>query len=225
MSNRLLHQIALVALLVSCRDSQEIQHQTTFDPAVGERIPLETATRWTGILSKQRASVGRTETAPDYVISAESLDQLFDEPTATKGLAFHYATDENGQLHILTFPVSETEINWNSSTVVDALGDILIDPTAAHDLTATFENTHPGEIWYHYFGKDIFDEIRAMSGFSRLEIKQALNDEGKPQLLLYVWGDNASATSGRSSESFPMVYDASNPCPPCPKEEEDSISN
>jgi len=75
---------------------------------------------------------------------------------------------------------------------------------------------YPDEVWFHFFGKDIFDEIAAIPYFTTLNIEPAINDQNStPQLLLIIANEQTNTGGRTNSYDEAMVYDASSPCPPC----------
>jgi hypothetical protein len=100
---------------------------------------------------------------------------------------------------------------------VDANTGMKISQDLAREWTQNYQNAHPGKIWFHFFGQNIFNEMMAIPFFSTLDIQPALNDlDLSHQLLLIIW--NTTILGGRTTREGTIVYDASNPCPPCPIE-------
>jgi hypothetical protein len=203
---------AVLLLTVGCReasdDSASIQ---TLDVNVGHEIPLETAERWMA-LYKTKSTTGREGS---YSVTALQLENLLQPVTDKIGVAFHHATDENGVYHILLIPVSAQTSLWNSPIVIDANTNTAIDNNTAEAWAKRYKDAHAGEVWYHFFGVNMFNEITSRSDFNYFDIAPALNDNNEPQLLLLVWNNKGNSTGGRSKDGGPVTYDDSNRCPPC----------
>lgn len=205
-------------LMVTCHDLKEVTGPQVpshiLYRSIGERIPLETGLRWMELYRKKTGQ-SRQGGSP-YLLPQHNFSAMMNSVPDAVGVAFHYALDDNGTQHILAVPVGPTLNLWPESSsrmILDANTGEAIDEPTAQAWAHNFETANPVAIWFHFFGEEIFDEIMALSYFQEMEIEQALNDAGKPQLLLWVW--NQGQTTGRTAGEPGSVYDASNPCPPC----------
>lgn len=207
--------------LLSCQDSKndltQASHEISAFKKVGEQIPYETGMRWIDVYKNTSNAEGRL-LFPDYSITATRLQQLMQSVSELTGVAFHYGLDENGSQHILIIPVDESLSLWSAIP-----GRIYVDANTGNEITQdvasawadNYKAEHSGDIWFHFFGQDIFEEMNTIPYFASLDIQPALNDLLSPQLLLIIWPDGILPIFGRTAKEDPLVYDASNPCPPC----------
>jgi hypothetical protein len=194
--------------------SPEVAHYRT----IGEQIPLETGKRWIEFYNTRNATQGRLLSS--YSIPATQINSMLQSVVGLTGVAFQYGTDTLGQKHIIAIPVDASLSLWSSipgRIFIDANSGNVISQSQAQAWAQTYENLHPNDIWFHFFGKEVFDEIVALPYFDSIDIEPALNDVAlTSELLLLIWNDDLN-TSGRinSEEEEGRCYDASNPCPPC----------
>jgi hypothetical protein len=221
---RKLYALAAVILTVSilsCQDSKEDRStpDIEFQKSIGMQIPVETGMRWIDTYNKKNNISGRDNTSP-YSISASQLNAMRLSVLLPVGIAFHHAYDNDGNHHIIAIPVDLSMTLWSGllpRTYVDANTNTQISRSTAMEWTQNYVDAHPGEIWFHFFGNNIFDEITSLSFFNDIEIEPAINDENlTPQLLLIVAEESEESEVGRTQQSSMAVYDASSPCPPCP---------
>jgi hypothetical protein len=108
---------------------------------------------------------------------------------------------------------------WSSAGnkfIVDANTGTQISEEVALSWSNNFKQANPSSIWFHFFGKDVFDEMRALPYYHNIAIERAISSlDQTPQLLLVVWNEEQVSSSGRTQLVFGSVYDASNACPPC----------
>jgi hypothetical protein len=221
MKRKILSAISLILLLCACSDSNQNletkKHNSVLDKTVGERIPTDVANKWIDSFRDNIGS-GRQQNF-QYAVSAQPLDQILTS-IPLMGLAFHYALDDAGTLHVLILAVSEDEKLWslNSNRIcIDANTNSLIDEALAKTWTQNFKDKHPDEIWYHFFGWNVLNEMKTVSWFQEFRIVPALNDEGIQQLLLVISRDS-DTDDGRVLEES-IVYDKGGLCPPCAQDE------
>ena len=161
--------------------------------------------------------------SPAFSVSAAQLRALLASTDELVGVAFHHAIDDAGQRHIVVIPVDQTLNLWSGDStqiLVDANTNTEISPEVAAAWTDNFKNEHPNEKWFHFFGKDVFDQMSSLPFFSSMELEPAISElDYTPQLLLIVLdnADESVSSSGRTSylSLLGVVYDASNSCPPC----------
>jgi hypothetical protein len=211
--------LALFLLLsfLSCQDSKD-ESGTAPNLSeyrnVGMRIPAETGARWIEAYNRQNNISGRLGT--DYAVGSAELHMSLSSVTSLVGVAFHYGFDESGEKHLIMIPVDESMSLWTAiegRVYIDANSNKVITQATARSWADDFKAANPSGIWFHYFGRTVFDEILSLSSFATLTIMPALNDlDLSPQLLLIV-GDGLSIL-GRTETETP-VYDASYPCPKC----------
>jgi hypothetical protein len=188
---------------------------------IGKQIPNETAVRWIETYRSREQEAGRLNLLSNYSVSASNLQVLLNSIDDLTGVAFHHAIDAYGQHHYVIIPVDETLNLWGGGDkqFLDANTNTFISAQTAQAWTENYELENPGEIWFHFFGANIFDDILAISYFETLHIEAALNDLNlSPQLLLIVLNDGGllgGLLGGRVNEDEGAVYDASSPCPPC----------
>lgn len=209
-----------LATILACQEAQEDTATPVAErellKTVGERIPYETGMRWISRYRQTSPTHGRTEGAP-YQISREQLEKVLTSVDELTGVAFHYGLDEAGGQHIMAIPINSSLRLWPSEMtqfIVDANTGQQISREQAFAFAENFEAAHPGEVWFHFFGKEVFDEMKALPNMHTLDLEPALDDNHAPQLLLIVWADEGSA-GGRTRAEESTVYDASNACPPC----------
>lgn len=211
----------LIAMTLSgCQESKDAVQplsEKDFYKTIGEQIPFETAVKWMDLYRKERTKLGRSETTPSYSVSADQLKSAMTSADELVGIAFHHAIDEAGERHILVIPVDETLTLWTSGT-----GRVFVDANTGSEITqevasawaTNYKNEFPDEKWFHFFGKQVFDEMSSLPDFSSVELEPAVSALDLSQQLLLIILDGESDSSGRT-ELFALVYDASNACPPC----------
>ena len=186
--------------------------------AVGEEIPFETGMAWIEFHTRKESSKGRIESLPACKIPAGQVKALLSSVNDLVGVAFHYAIDDFGASHILAIPVNESMQLWSlipGRVILDANTGMEISQDLARSWAENFKASNPSEIWYHFFGKHVFDEMQALPYFESVDIEPATNSEDlSPELLLVIWND-AQISVGRTTATYGTVYDASNACPPC----------
>jgi hypothetical protein len=186
---------------------------------IGNQIPVETGERWIEAYNKANNIEASRSILSPYAISDDHMAAAIESVPNLLGMAFHHAIDDWGFHHFIVTPVDESFNLWNGipgRIYLDANTDTEISASEARQWTARYENAHPNEVWYHFFGKNIFDEIPTIPYFNELNIVPALNDlDLSPQLLLIILNDGI-LFNGRLKGDGSVVYDASSPCPPCP---------
>lgn len=208
-------------LFVTCQDTKEdlkspISSKDTYK-TVGEAIPFETGMKWIAYYHDQQAAQGRTELLASYSISDTKVAELVASTQNIVGVAFHYGLDDNGTKHIIAIPVDETLRLWTSipgRIYVDANTGTNVSQSVADAWAQNFKDENPDDVWFHFFGINIINDMSALPFFDSVDIHQGINILGlTPELLLVVYNDLLGI--GRSQDDPGMVYDASNPCPPC----------
>lgn len=212
----------LVGAFVSCHEPQEelnsMNSEKEFYKTIGEEIPFETGMEWIEYYQRHKASSGRTELEEDYLVSSTRMNELLASTADLVGVAFHYGSDASGVKHIILIPVDGTLSLWSSipgRIFVDANSGEQIDQNTANTWATNYKNAHPSDVWFHFFGKYIFDDMTSLPYFTSVDIEQGINTlELTPELLLIVWNEDLNLL-GRTSAQSSTVYDASNACPPC----------
>jgi hypothetical protein len=217
MNKTSLFALWFVLTLSACQDTvtnPETQKQNSIlDKTVGEQIPTDVANRWIALYEKKNSS-GRTHEF-QCTVAAQHFNEILSS-IPLLGLAFHYAIDDSGDFHVLILAVSEDKKLWSSDAsriCIDANTNSVIAESVAREWTQNFKETTPNAVWYHFFGSDILNEMRKVSGFNEFEIIPALNDEGIKQLLLVINRDSDFVSGRILSES--IVFDKGGLCPPC----------
>jgi len=214
--------VCIAIVLTACQETKEDINNPLSEKdiakTVGEQIPFETGMYWISFRQKSLGSA-RTDSLAAFNIPAANMKAMLSSVNNVVGVAFHHAIDDFGTGHILAIPVGENLELWSLTPgriFMDANTGAEIPQELAKVWADNFKNTHPSDIWFHFFGKDIFDQMQALPYFNSVDIEQATRPEDlSPQLLLVIWDDRYS-TSGRRKDDPGTVYDASNPCPPCP---------
>ena len=186
---------------------------------IGEEIPFETGMEWIALYQGKNNAQGRSESDSSYNVPSAEMNQLLQSVSDLTGVAFHYGIDEQGTNHIIVIPVDGSLDVWSSAGnkfIVDANTGTTISEELALSWANNFKEANPASIWFHFFGKDIFDEMRALPYYHNITIERAISSlDLTPQLLLVVWNEEQVSSSGRTQLVFGSVYDASNACPPC----------
>lgn len=210
--------------LLACQDTKESDapfNDISSYKKIGMQISYETGARWIEAYNQKNNIQGRSTLSP-YTISAGQLQGAVASVNSLVGIAFHHAIDDNGEHHFIVIPVDESLHVWSNipgRAYIDANTDTEITREVARSWAQNYEEAHAGEIWFHFFGSNIFDEIFDVSYFSTLNIVPALNTSNlTPQLLLMIINEQLSITGRTADADDPLVYDASSPCPPCPVE-------
>lgn len=206
---KLITAIVIILLLNQCHDSGMTSENSDarFNKEIGEEISIETARRW---IQNQKNTNAREE---QFSVSPDALRAAMDAVQNKLGVVLHHALDENGGHHVLIVPVKEDLMLWSNGSVLDASTGQLVDATTANIWAEAYKQTNPTGAWSHFFGVLIFEEILSKTNFSEMDIVPAQNDEGKPQLLLFVWSGDGMA-NGRQAGDDLKVYDMSAVCPP-----------
>jgi hypothetical protein len=88
-----------------------------------------------------------------------------------------------------------------------------VDVETARAWVARHAEVSPDQVRYHFYGREMFDEIMADPSFAQLDVTPALDDEGRAQLVLMARsGDGDASARPRSGE--PTPYDTGLACPP-----------
>ncbi len=214
--------------LLACQDAKDDVRKNISDLAyygnVGRQIPNEQGQRWLELYRSKNSitSNGRIDLL-GYSLSEENLADMSNSVSGFTGVAFHHATDNFGEHHILAIPIGESLHVWDAGKIIiDTNSDLPVSESTARAWAANYEASHPADISFHFFGSNIFDQMNMLSFFDVMQLEPALSDlDLSPQLLLIV-SDTDFALSGlslgRTNNNETVVYDASSPCPPCPVE-------
>ena len=208
--------------MLACQDTPEAPappfHDLSFFKNTGEQITVETANRWIEAYDKKNGTQGRLTNLSPYVISAFQLQTAIQSTAGFVGMAFHHATDGNGTHHFIAIPINESLKVWSTipgRVLIDANNNTEIDADVAFQWTLNYKNQHPNDIWFHFFGSAIFDEIFTISFFNNMNIVPAIDDVNLTSQLLLVIMNEGTSLNGRLNSDDTVVYDASSPCPPC----------
>jgi hypothetical protein len=210
-----------------CQDAKEEIHNPdiSFYKAIGTQIPFETGMRWMKAYYEKPLASGKLDLLglldlTPYTVSSENLQLASESVDNLVGIGFQHAIDDNGVHHFILIPFDESLGVWTNIAgriYIDSNTDSPISQETAHAWALRYQGLHPNEIWFHFFGSDIFADMQTLSFFSEFEIEPALNDLNlTPQLLLLVEDNLLGSITGRLNSQSTMTYDASSPCPPCP---------
>lgn len=212
--------MCLVFCLVSCQESKEDAKALSvkdFYKTIGEAIPFETGMEWIDNYQK-KTSTGRTEILYNYYVSSSEMRAVLGSASDLVGVAFHWGTDALGTTHIILIPVDGTMSLWTTTSgrvFVDANTNTEISQSVASTWATAYKNAHPNDVWFHFFGKYIFDDMTALPYFNSVDIEPGINTlDLTPEMLLVVWDESLNLL-GRTNTQDATVYDASNACPPC----------
>ncbi len=222
--NRLIFACALTVAFsfMTCQEAKEdlskSNAETEIYKTVGEQIPFETGMEWIAYYKEKNPGQGRTELLSSYSVSSEQMSAMLSSTPNLVGVALHHAIDASGTAHILLIPVDESLLLWSSipgRVYVDANSGTEISQSVASAWAQSYKAAHPYSTWFHFFGKNIFDDMAALPFFNDVVIEPAINILNlKPQLLMIVYNNDLIAL-GRTQDEPGIAYDASNPCPPC----------
>lgn len=225
MKNSVCTILCVALYLAACQETKDDVKsplsQNDFYKTIGEPIPFETGMEWIDNYTKSSSGQGRTESLLGYSVSATAMNALLASVSAPVGVAFHYGTDALGITHIVLIPIDESMSLWSSipgRIFVDANSGLQIMQSTAQSWASAFKNAHPNDIWFHFFGIDIFHDMAALPYFNSIDIERGINSvDLTPELLLLVWDDllDVDLSLGRTQSATCTVYDASNACPPC----------
>jgi hypothetical protein len=202
----------LTSIMLSCQESKENAVQKLpkqYDRRVGEQIPLEVANRWVNNFSGA-TSAGRQQSS--FSVDADVLSTLLVSVEEKLGVVLHHATDESNAHHLLLFTM-DVDGQLFSGDILDVSSGTMINASTAKNWATNYAEAHPATPWYHFFGSDIFSEIQSNEAFDYVDITRALNENNEEQILLFVY--NTKGVQGGRSETEVLVFDKSNPCPPC----------
>lgn len=214
---------ACVALsFAGCQDTKEELSNPLSESdhykTIGEEIPFDTGMEWIEYYRKKRYDEGRIQTSSPYYVPASQMEILIGSTPDFTGVAFHHGLDDTGQPHIILIPVDGTLRLWSAiegRVFIDASTGATITQDVAAQWAASYKNAHPSDVWFHFFGKNVFDDMAMLPFFTGVAIEPAINVLNMtPQLLLVIWNEETSLL-GRTTEQNAVVYDASNACPPC----------
>lgn len=217
--------VALFAIsILACQDGKEEAKNIadlSFYRNIGKQIPTQTGYRWMDVYRTKLNLAGR-EKPSGYALSKDNLAEIFSSVDQLVGVAFQHALDEAGEHHILIVPIDETLQIWShNKTVIDSNTDGVVSYEDARQWAKNYQTAYPDVIWYHFFGKHVFDEMSTIPFFEYIQIEPAISDVNfTPQVLLIVNDLNSDVSSGRSEWAEAVVYDMSSACPPqCSLEE------
>lgn len=208
--------------LLACQDQRDGQDNPLpnleYFRNIGKQIPNETGVRWMELYQERAAKAGRL-LDPAYSVSAANFHTMTGSVNGFTGIAFHHGLDENGVHHFILIPVDESLTLWSAvpgRVYFDANSDSQISAETARQWALNYEAAHSQDVWFHYFGRAIFDEIVNISYFENMQIEPALSDvDFTPQLLLIILNGEGVLNGRTEEDGGGVVYDASSPCPPC----------
>ncbi|HEY0742459.1 MAG TPA: hypothetical protein VGD40_13385 [Chryseosolibacter sp.] len=214
--------VAVFAIsLLACQDGKDDAKNITdlsFYRNIGKQIPTETGYRWMDVYRTKNNLSARTKPL-GFALSKENLAKLSSSVDELIGVAFQHAYDDAGEHHFLIIPVDASLAIWAANkTIIDANSDTEISDDVARHWADNYERGNPDQIWFHFFGKHVFDEMAAIPFFEYIQIEPAISDVNyTPQVLLIINDlTSDSSTGGRGEMVEAVVYDASSGCPPCP---------
>lgn len=225
MKKLLYFSVAMFAIsLLACQDGKDEAKNIadlSFYRSIGKQIPTQTGYRWMDVYRTKLKLAGR-EKPSGYALSKQNLADASVSVENLVGIVFQHATDETGAHHFLIIPIDETLQIWTQTkSIIDANTDSVVSYSDAREWAKNYQAANPDVIWYHFFGKHVFDEMNAIPFFEYIQIEPAISDVNfTPQVLLIVNDLSVDVSSGRSEGEEAVVYDASTYCPPhCSLEE------
>lgn len=214
--------VSVAIFFVACQESKDdlkapLSEKDLYK-SIGEEIPFEVGMSWIDFHNRKGTTIGRIDSLPSCQIPADKLKLMLSSVSDLVGVAFHYGIDDFGTYHILAIPVNGSMELWPSiadRVIIDANSGAEISQDVAHAWAESFKAANPSEIWYHFFGKKVFDEMLTLVYLETVDIQRATHtQELTPELLLVIW-NNQAVSEGRTKLLGGTVYDASNLCPPC----------
>jgi hypothetical protein len=164
-----------------------------FNKDVGKPIDQATAWRWMRNFRINNARGINSE----YVIDGAALSEIMTNSSCV-GISLHYATDDQGSLHLLPIGVDDTGRSIPTSSVSTQNGGI------DWQTARRWIDRYSGSVRAHFFGTNAYSLLLVKEHAKQVRASLAQNDAAAPQLLLSNAGD-----------SMPTVYvDASYVCPP-----------
>jgi hypothetical protein len=201
--------LIIICVLLGCQDSAKpLSDKKESLREVGSIIEREDADRWRSQF-ELKSSASRQQSS--FVITKASVQELVNSLDDYDGIYFHHAI-EGDKRHILVVPYKDGQSLWNTSVVIDANSDTVVDAANSSRWAENYVSQNPDGPWSHFFGRNVFEEILSNEAFYEMEIVPAINDASLPQLLLYV-SYLSRGTNGRAQAQVD-VYDHSNQCPP-----------
>ncbi|HET9055301.1 MAG TPA: hypothetical protein VFN30_00495 [Chitinophagaceae bacterium] len=189
-----------------CAKEQQNEEQTkpVFSTKVGAVISSETARRWLGYTYTTGAKL------ENHLLTPQNITAIL-QAKGSLGVALHHTQDDNGAYHLLAITIVSGNALWDSPLIIDTHSGQTVNSLTAKTWADNYiQASAPGSIRYHFFGLHVFEDIQKIETYKRVEIQPALNDGGKPQLLLMVMG-------GDSGTQLLQTMDESISCPPyCP---------
>lgn len=204
--------------ILACQDGKDEVKKSVPDLSyfvnVGKQIPTETGYRWMSAYRSKFKLDGR-ENSLGYSLSKDNLAAITASVDNLVGVVFHNATDAAGEHHILVIPIDEQLQVWSENkTIIDSKTDAPIALAEAREWARNYQNQNEGAIWYHFFGKHVFDELNALEFFEYIQIEPAINDRDlSAQILLIANDPSVDVSGGRSEFADAVVYDMSASCP------------
>lgn len=217
----------LALSVLACQDAREddLKDESTVAAYrnIGHQIPFETGVEWMEYYRQENGiDQGREKLLGlglfRYTISGPQMEAMAASVSDLVGVAFHWAIDDDGDKHIIAIPIDPTLRLWTSipgRIYVDANTGNPISQAVAQAWAQNYKDAHPTDIWFHFFGETVIDQVLAVPYFNSVDIEPAINVLNLlPQMLLIVWNEDLLPL-GRSATERATVFDASNPCPPC----------
>jgi hypothetical protein len=203
-----IYVLIFIVIQFACQESNDTSSKQSNLRSIGDAIPVDMAERWV----EHYARKGGNARIEGQRLTRATLQELLANAGDYDGLVFHYGVNNNNQYDVFVIPYAEDNELWSFEYAADASVDNVIGIAAAKDECDRYAALHSTSTLYHFFGRDIFDELLSNSTFSRVDIVPGIADDGRAQLLLYTWA--ANATNGKAKEDLLVVYDQSSNCPP-----------
>lgn len=208
----------LAISILACQDGKEEAKNIadlSYYRSLGKQIPTQTGYRWMDLYRTQNHLAAR-EMPSGYALSKANLATVSASVEGLLGVVFQHGLDDAGVHHFLIIPIDESLQIWHrDKTIIDANTDSVVSYDDARQWAKNYQTANPSLIWYHFFGKHVFDEMNAISFFEYIQIEPAISDVNfTAQVLLIVNDLSLDVSSGRSEYEEAVIYDMSTPCPP-----------
>ncbi len=175
--------------------------ESPWKTTTGAPVNVQTGNKWIENFNAANRNAGKS-----YIIQSKDLQTILSNSSCV-GICLYFAIDDTQTAHILPIGVNTNGRLMKTSSINTQKG--LVDWDTAQRWIAN----DPGAIDARFFGRNTFTRLLSDKACLGIRAIYALDDQGKPQLLL----GNAAVNYNSLSVGQMNYEDASRPCPPyCP---------